>query len=61
MVYMGTAVSVAALPTNRYVPRGRNELHTIFERHFADFCEHYDENFAANLRDVSLGADPEAR
>jgi hypothetical protein len=47
MVYMGTAVSVAALPTNRYVPRGRNELHTIFERHFADFCEQYDENFAA--------------
>ncbi len=47
MVYMGTAVSVAALPANRYVPRGRNELHTIFERHFADFCEQYDENFAA--------------
>jgi hypothetical protein len=46
MVYMGTAVSVAALPTNRYVPRGRNELHTIFERHFVDFCNHYDEKYA---------------
>jgi hypothetical protein len=47
MVYMDTAVSVASLPADRYVPRGRNVLHTIFERHFVDFCDHYDEKFAA--------------
>jgi hypothetical protein len=35
------------MATNRYVPRGRNELHTIFERHFAYFCEQYDEKYAA--------------
>jgi hypothetical protein len=29
------------------VPRGRNDLHTIFEQHFDDFCEHYDEKYAA--------------
>ena len=44
---MSSAISVATTATNRYVPRGRNELHTIFERHFADFCEHYDEKYAA--------------
>ena len=44
---MSTAISVAITATNRYVPRGRNELHTIFERHFSDFCEHYDEKYAA--------------
>ena len=47
MVYMGTAVSIAALSANRYIPRGRNVLHNIFEGHFADFCEQYDKNFAA--------------
>jgi hypothetical protein len=35
------------MATDRYVPRGRNELHTIFERHFAEFCEHYEEKYAA--------------
>lgn len=35
------------MAANRYVPRGRNELHTIFERHFDDFCEQYDEKLAA--------------
>ena len=48
-VYVGslslgnTAVPVTA---GRYVPRGRNELHTIFDRHFPDFCEQYDEKYA---------------
>ena len=32
---------------NRYVLRGPGELHTISERHFADFCERYDEKNAA--------------
>jgi len=30
---------------DQYIPRGRNELHTIFEKHFADFCEQYDERY----------------
>jgi transposase-like protein len=29
------------------VPRGRNDLHTIFEQHFDDFCRLYDEKYAA--------------
>jgi hypothetical protein len=44
---VSTAISVASTVANRYVPRGRNELNTIFERHFADFCKHYDEKYAA--------------
>jgi hypothetical protein len=31
----------------RYIPRGRNQLHTIFERHFEEFCDVYDERYAA--------------
>jgi hypothetical protein len=44
---VSTAVSVATTASNQYVPRGRNELHTIFERHFEDFCGQYDEKYAA--------------
>ena len=29
-----------------YVPRGRNVLHTIFEKHFKDFCNLYEEKYA---------------
>jgi Transposase zinc-binding domain len=29
-----------------YVPRGRNVLHTIFEKHFKDFCDLYEEQYA---------------
>ena len=32
---------------HHYVPRGRNQLHTIFERHFDKFCRVYDERYAA--------------
>ena len=52
---MSTAVSVATLAANRYVPRGRNELYTIFERHFDDFCEQYDGKYGATF--VSLQFD----
>jgi len=39
----------AAVPVTegQYVPRGRNELHTIFDHHFPDFCERYDEKYAS--------------
>jgi hypothetical protein len=44
---VSTAISVATTATDRYVPRGRNELNTIFGRHFGDFCAQYDEKYAA--------------
>ena len=44
---MSTAISVATTARNQYVPHGRNELHTIFDRHFGDFCAQYDEKYAA--------------
>jgi hypothetical protein len=31
----------------RYIPRGRNQLHTIFEPHLDEFCDDYDERYAA--------------
>ena len=30
----------------RYIPRGKNQLHVIFEKHFSEFCNQYDERFA---------------
>jgi len=30
-----------------YIPRGRNQLHTIFDRHLDEFCDVYDEKYAA--------------
>ena len=30
----------------KYLPRGRNTLHEVFERHFTDFCSRYDEEYA---------------
>lgn len=32
---------------HRYIPRGRNQLHTIFERHFDEFCDLYDDKYAS--------------
>lgn len=45
-IYVNTAAFAETVAANRYAPRGRNELHTIFERHFAEFCEQYDEKYA---------------
>ena len=36
-----------AISSHRYIARGRNQLHTIFERHFDDFCDLYDEKYAS--------------
>ena len=44
---MSTTVAPSTPVAKRYVSRGRNELHTIFERHFADFCVQYDVKYAA--------------
>ncbi len=46
-VTLSLSISVATMARNRYVARGRNELHTIFERHFADFCERYNAKYTA--------------
>jgi hypothetical protein len=54
---VSTAISVATTATNRYVPRGRNELRTIFEHHFANFCEHFVEKYAATYGVYRLDAD----
>lgn len=35
------------MEANQYVPRGRNDLHTILERHFGDSCDRYDGQYAA--------------
>jgi hypothetical protein len=43
-----TATRAIAISTRaRYVPRGRNQLHTIFDRHLDEFCDVYDEKYAA--------------
>ena len=46
-LYVGTPAIGEPTAQKRYVPRGHNDLHTIFERHFVDFCEQYDEKYAA--------------
>ena len=44
---MATQVAFAATARHkRYIPRGKNQLHTIFEKHFSEFCDQYDERFA---------------
>ena len=45
--YVNTPAFSETIAAERYIPRGRNELHTIFERHLAEFCEQYDEKYAA--------------
>ena len=45
---METATRATATNTKaRYIPRGRNQLHTIFDRHLGEFCDVYDEKYAA--------------
>ena len=48
LVYVSTAVPIATAAAKQYVPRSRNELHTIFEHHFTDFCDQYDEKYSAS-------------
>ena len=38
--------SAATFAEARYIPQGRNQLHTIFERHLQELCEVYDERYA---------------
>ena len=47
MVSSSATQSPATSTKHRYIPRGRNQLHTIFERHFDEFCDVYDERCAA--------------
>ena len=41
------ALASGTISRHRYIPRGRNQLHTTFERHFQDFCDLYDEKYAS--------------
>ena len=44
---MSTQVAFAANAGHkRYIARGKNQLHTIFEKHFSEFCDQYEERFA---------------
>jgi hypothetical protein len=38
--------SVFHTPKTHYQPRGKNILHTIFDNHFKDFCNTYEEQYA---------------
>ena len=50
MVYMGTAVSVAELPANRYVPKGRVLFHTTYSEYFKENLHMFDAlDFIAEL------------
>ena len=43
---MATQVAFATnARQRRYAPRGKNQLHAIFEKHFSDFCDQYEERF----------------
>ena len=45
---MATTTRAPATSTKtRYIPRGRNQLHTIFDRYLAEFCDVYDERLAS--------------
>ncbi len=46
---MDASPSTVLSPTqNAYIPRGKNILHTIFENHFKDFIDHYEEKYEKN-------------
>ncbi len=39
-----------------YIPRGRNVLHTVFEKHFQDFCDVYKKNMPSSMEGSILTA-----
>ncbi len=43
---MVVSAAVGQLARSRYVPRGRNQLHEIFARHFDEFCNQYEDRYA---------------
>ena len=47
MLTSGASRSPTTLTKHRYIPRGRNQLHTILERHYNEFCDVYDEKYTA--------------
>jgi len=46
--------SVLKKQKDEYLPRGRNTLHQVFERHFTDFCSWYDEEYADTFGKLRL-------
>jgi len=49
-VATSAAPATGTISRHRYIPRGRDQLHTIFECHFGDFCDANDERYAATCR-----------
>ena len=47
VITVSASRSAGSRAKQRYIPRGRNQLHTIFDRHFDEFCDIYDERYAA--------------
>jgi len=43
---VAVSAAVGQLMRSRYVPRGRNQLHEIFARHFDEFCDQYEDRYA---------------
>lgn len=39
--------SPATYTKHRYIPQGRNQLHTIFDRHFDECCDLYEDKYAS--------------
>jgi len=46
-IIVASVSAAATTATNaKYISRGRNQLHIIFEKHFEDFCDQYEERYA---------------
>ena len=46
LLYVAISTSPTVYTTqSEYIPRGRNVLHSIFENHFQDFVDHYEEKY----------------
>ena len=41
------SATVTTRQQEAYIPHGRNVLHTIFDNHFKEFCNCYDDKYAA--------------
>jgi hypothetical protein len=47
-VHAQQTLNFSSVAESQYIPRGRNELHRIFEQHFSDFCSEYDMKYATD-------------
>ena len=54
LYYVAVSAAVGQRPRYRYVPRGWNQLHEIFERHSDESCRQYDDRYAETYGKVSV-------